>query len=122
MFKRLLSIFAGPKSPAKDYKIQSFTFFIPSPPPRSTGYREKQFDKLFYEFINRGYEIMHFSTESCSGEKHSGMWLVFVVKALNAEAEKLNLHDEFSEQLKSSAKVKEEIEGLYYIDDKAQEL
>ena len=31
----------------KNYQIQSFTFFIPSPPARATGYREKQFDKLF---------------------------------------------------------------------------
>ena len=122
MFKRLLILLGLEKNENKDYKIQSFTFFIPSPPNRATGYREKQFDKLFYEFINRGYEIKHFSTQSCSGEKHSGMWLVFVVQALNAEAEKLNLHDDFSEQIKSSSKVKSEVEGLYYIDDQAQDL
>ncbi len=117
MFMRLLILLGIVKKEYKDYKIQSFTFFIPSPPSRASGYREKQFDKLFYEFINRGYEIMHFKAQACSGENRSGMWLVFVVKALNEEAEKLNLHDEFSEHLSSNSKVKSEVEGLYYIDE-----
>ena len=107
----------------KDYKIQSFTFFIPSPPSRATGYREKQFDKLFYEFINRGYKIINFTTQaSSSGGNHSGMWILCLVQATNHEAEKLNLEDIFIDQLKSKAQVKEEVEGLYYIDDKANEL
>ncbi len=122
MFKRLLVLLGFIKKETKDYRIQSFTFFIPSPPHRSSGYREKQFDKLFYEFINRGYKILHFSTQACSGENHSGMWVVFVVKALNEKAEELNLNDDLSEHLKSSSNVKSEVEGLYYIDDQAQEL
>lgn len=122
MFNWILNHFKGAKTASNDYKIQSFTFFVPAPPKRSTGYREKQFDKLFYEFINRGYKILNFTTQSISGENNSGMWLVFIVQATNAEAEKLNLNDEFSASLISKANVKEEIEGLYYIDDKAQEL
>lgn len=122
MFKQLFLCLLGKKGPKKDFKIQTFTFFIPAPPPRQSGYREKQFDKLFYEFINRGYEILHFSTQACTGENNSGMWLVFVLRATNADAEKLMLNDEFITDLKSRASVKEEIEGLYYIDDKAQEL
>lgn len=122
MIKSLINRLFDSHNEKKNYKIQSFTFFIPAAPARSTGYREKQFDKLFYEFINRGYNILHFGTESCTGEKHSGMWLVFIVQATNAEAEKLNLHDEFNNQIIDKGTVKEQIEGLYYIDDKAQEL
>jgi hypothetical protein len=123
MINRLLSIFTSAISSQKDYKMQSFTFFIPAPPPRSTGYREKQFDKLFYEFINRGYKIINFTTQSATtGEKHSGMWIICLVQATNAAAEKLNLEDLFLDQLKSKTQVKEEVEGLYYIDDKANEL
>ncbi len=97
------------------YKIQSFTFYIPSPPPRSNGYREKQFDKLFYEFINKGYKIIHFNTQASTGEKHSGMWLVFIVQALNKEAEALNLEEFFHDSLKNKES-HEIIDGLYYID------
>ena len=122
MFKWILNHLKGEKTTSNDFKIQSFTFFIPAPPARSSGYREKQFDKLFYEFINRGYKILNFTTHSISGENNSGMWMIFIVQATNAEAEKLNLNDEFVSNLQSKAQVKGEIEGLYYIDDKAQEL
>ncbi|MGZ3809338.1 MAG: hypothetical protein ACXVCE_14735, partial [Bacteriovorax sp.] len=97
----------------KNYKIQSFTFFIPSPPPRTTGYREKQFDKLFYEFINKGYRILNFETQASTGEKQSGMWIIVVAEALNKEAEALNLEEIFHDSLKQRASVKESIEGLY---------
>ena len=101
----------------KNYKIQSFTFFVPSPPPRSTGYREKQFDKVFYEFINRGYRILNFSTQLSSGEKQSGMWIVAVVQALNEDADQLNLEESFADAFQNTAGVNGPIEGLYYIDD-----
>lgn len=123
MIQRLQSILKSLTRPEKDYKMQTFTFFIPSPPPRSTGYREKHFDKLFYEFINRGYKIINFTTQAASaGEKHSGMWVICLVQATNAEAESLNLDDIFLDQLKGKTEVKAEVEGLYYIDDRANEL
>ena len=123
MIKRLLSFLNTPVKAQKDYKMQSFTFFIPAPPGRNSGYREKNFDKLFYEFINRGYKIISLNTQAVStGEKHSGMWIICLVQATNPEAEALNLDDIFMDQVRGKAQVKEEIEGLYYIDDKAQEL
>jgi hypothetical protein len=74
------------------FKIQTFTYFIPAPKPRKTGYREKQFDKLFYEFINLGYKIIDFKTQQCvSGQEASGMWVIFILQAKNAQAEVLNL-------------------------------
>ena len=123
MIYRLFSFLKSLVTAEKDYKMQTFTFFIPSPPARMTGYREKQFDKLFYEFINRGYKIINFTTQSSStGEKHSGMWILCLVQATNAEAEKLNLDEVFIDQLNIKKDLKTEIEGLYYIDDQADEL
>ena len=104
-----------------NYKIQSFTFFIPSPPARASGYREKQFDKIFYDFINKGYRILNFSTQASTGDKQSGMWMVFIVQALNKEAEKLNLDEIFLDTIKNKAPVKDAIDGFYYIDDQANE-
>lgn len=127
MINRLVAFFGSLLKAQKDsqnsFKVQSFTFFIPSPPARSTGYREKQFDKLFYEFINRGYKILNFTTQaSSSGGNHSGMWIICVVQATNPEADKLILDDVFIDQLKGKSEIKEEVEGLYYIDDRANEL
>ena len=99
----------------KEFKIQSFTYFIPSPPLRSTGYREKHFDKLFYTYINKGYKILSVNTQSISGEKCSGMWVVFIVQAKNKEAENLDLQLELNEIIKSN--VDENIEGFYSIDE-----
>lgn len=105
----------------KNYKIQSFTYFIPSPPARSSGYREKQFDTLFYDFINKGFRILHFTTQASSGEKHSGMWVLVVVEATNKKAQELNLEDIMNGSLKIQSASEERIDGLYYIDDRAEE-
>ena len=83
----------------------------------------KEFDKLFYEFINRGYRVLNFTTQaSSSGGNHSGMWIICLVQAMNDEAENLNLDDILIDQQKGKTQVKEEVEGLYYIDDRANEL
>ncbi len=80
----------------KQFKIQSFTYYIPSPPERKNGYREKQFDKVFYKFINQGFEILSMTTQNNTNSSHSGMWIVCIVRALNAKADQLNL-DYYSE-------------------------
>lgn len=115
MFK-LNRLFAK-SQPVSNFKIQSFTYFIPSPPHRTSGYREKQFDKYFYEFINLGFEILEFKTSSISGENSSGMWVIFILRATNEKASKLDLSEAFIE--KDTQYTKEEIEGLYYIDDRS---
>lgn len=84
------------------FKIQSFTFYIPSPPPRISGYREKQFDKIFFHFINKGYKILNFSTTPSQGEKQSGMWIVILVKATTEEANDLNLEEFVNDELAHS--------------------
>jgi hypothetical protein len=101
--------------PANNFKIQSFTFYIPSPPPRTTGYREKQFDKLFYDFINKGFEVISINTESSVGTKQSGMWVLCLVRAKNEEASKLNL-DDLASELETTP-----IDGLYYLENEKNE-
>jgi len=105
---------------SQNFKIQSFTFFIPAPPARTSGYREKQFDKIFYEFINKGYEILSFNTQASNSVNHSGMWIICIVRAKNKEAEKLNLNEYFHDQILNQNNPNE-IEGLYYIKDLTNE-
>lgn len=88
---------------------------------RSTGYREKQFDKLFYEFINKGYHILNVVTQSSTGEKQSGMWVIIIVQALNKNAEVLNLDETFLDTIRNKNAKEEAINGLYYIDDQVNE-
>ena len=97
-------------STRKDFKIQTFTYFIPAPPARTSGYREKQFDKFFYEFINQGFEIIDFKTSTISGQNSSGMWIIFLVRPTTEAANVLNLDFDIKPQPENDA-----IEGLYYI-------
>lgn len=75
----------------KQFKIQTFTYYIPAPPARKTGYREKEFDKVFYEFINKGFEILNVQTQAHTGVNSCGMWMIFTLRALTPEAEQLDL-------------------------------
>jgi|GEM_PF-777238 len=75
----------------KPRKIQTFTYYIPAPPDRKTGYREKQFDTLFYHFINKGYEVLSTHVVPNTSGSNSGFWFVCMARAKNKEAEKLDL-------------------------------
>lgn len=108
MIKELLFSSKEKSEKEKDYKIQTFTYFIPSPPARKTGYREKEFDKITYEILNRGYEIIDLKTQATTNATSSGMWVIFLLRALNENA---SLLDFTSEEIFS-----EPVEGLYQID------
>lgn len=96
--KKFIDNYISSISDGNSYKIQSFTYFIPAPKQFSQPYREKQFDKLFYEFINKGYQILDIKTEHCSNESGSGMWIFIIVRALNKDASLLDL-DEMTDEL-----------------------
>ena len=102
---------------SKPYKVQTFTYYIPSPPNRKSGYREKQFDKLFYQFINMGYSIIDMKTQSSTGEGSSGMWVLFVVQATNKKADSLDLDLELNDQFSDKKSGEESIDGLYQINN-----
>lgn len=84
------------KNSANTYKhdrrtVKTFTFYVPAPPPRKHGYREKEFDKIFYNFINKGYKIISFQTATHSGPQSSGLWIICVVESLSNENNELDL-------------------------------
>ncbi len=101
-------------------KIQTFTYYVPSPPKRKFGYREKEFDRAVYQFINRGYKIINIQAIQNNGVDYSGMWVIFTVKSLNRRADKLdldlsiNLEDDLTTENSHNLN---EIEGIEYIDD-----
>lgn len=116
----------------KKFKIQTFTYFIPAAKQFQKGYREKQFDQLFYEFINKGFEILDFKAQSLNGTESSGIWLIFIVRATNKSAEDFNINfpESFLEskgpklssegeiELPKDDKSNSKVEGIYYIEDK----
>lgn len=112
----MIGKFLGMFLPKNTFKIQTFTFFIPSPPARNSGYREKQFDKVFYDFINAGYDVISFNTVPCTSTSQSGMWVICLVRATNIKAQELSLDNLLHDQVNSKSD-SDKIEGLYYIDN-----
>ncbi len=76
----------------------TFTYFIPAPPSRQLGYRENHFDQLFKSFLEIGFEIIDFKVAPISGNGYNqssnlpsqnaqGVWVFYVLRPLNAEAQ-----------------------------------
>jgi hypothetical protein len=102
----------------KSYKIQSFTYYIPAPNQKSLGYREKHFDRVFYEFINNGYEIISISTQTDHSPNKGGFWIICIVKATNRKSEELNLSEygPFSTPGEASQRP-ETFQDLYHLEE-----
>lgn len=90
------------------FKTQSFTYYIPSPPPRKSGYREKEFDKIFFKLINQGFEILSFKTIPHTGEKQSGFWVCFILRS------KTKNNDFLDNELSPSTESEDASMKIYY--------
>ncbi len=70
---------------------------MPAPTQRQNGYREKELDKIVYELTQYGHAVLNIQTQAISTSETSGMWIIFLLGALNKEAAKLDLdfHEKF---------------------------
>ncbi len=70
------------KKPSKktNYSYKTLTYFIPAPPTRKNGYREKEFDRLMEGLFAEGYELIDWKITSMGGAQ-GGALLCFIVKA-----------------------------------------
>lgn len=79
--------------------LKTFTYYIPAPPKRNHGYREKEFDKIVHGLLSSGdYELVQMQTQSMNTSDHAGLFVVMVLKPLTKKARELNLdeHEAFS--------------------------
>lgn len=81
---RIFGIYQGP--------VKSFTYYIPGPPERKIGYREKEFDMIFADFINRGHKVISQQVVSHQGASSSGVWVFLMVQATNPKYAQLDLN------------------------------
>ncbi len=71
----------------KEYKaIKSFTYYIPAPPHRKSGYQEKEFDQIFSYLMKNGFDILDTKLQSSSTNEASGMWVFCLLGAKTKEA------------------------------------
>ena len=93
MFKSVLSKYFGEK---QYLKIKTFTYYVPSPPDRKTGYQEKEFDQITSYLIGKNFDIIDYKMQACANEKSSGVWLLCILGAKTKEAAKLELYIDYN--------------------------
>lgn len=71
----------------KKKEIKTFTYFIPAPPNRKNGYREKEFDKIMQGIFQSGFELVEIQTQGME----TGM---FILAILRVPSKKVALLDE----------------------------
>ncbi len=83
IFRRLLN----------PYPIQTFTYFIPAPPERKQGYREKSFDRLVEKLTKLDFELIDIKTQAINNNSKSGMWVIVELRAKSKKAYQLDISD-----------------------------
>jgi hypothetical protein len=80
--------------------IKTFTFYIPAPPHRKTGYREREFDKIMQGILTSGFELLNLQCQPVGGPENSGMFIVTTLKAKDKKAWDLDASLDIQERFK----------------------
>lgn len=83
---------------AKKTYFRTFTYFIPAPPQRKSGYREIEFDKIMNGILDAGFEIQNFNTESVP----TGVYVIAVLKTANKKTYEMDLHLDIQDRFRLS--------------------
>ncbi len=86
-------IFNKFKSLFSQYPLQTFTYFIPAPPERKQGYREKAFDQIIQKLTKMDFELVDIKTQAINNDSRSGMWAIATIKPLTKKASELSVSD-----------------------------
>jgi hypothetical protein len=90
------------KSAKTSGPVSTFTYYIPAPPARKSGYREREFDKIMQGILTSGYEIQQILTESVGGDQNGGLFIIALLRAPNKKVAKLDEHLDIQERFKLS--------------------
>lgn len=96
--------------------FQTFTYFIPGPPLRKSGYREKEIDSLFEQLSNLGFALVDFETQALNHGDQPGLWIMARLFPMTKEAKKLKVSDFPKEIAPVTQPDENPVEGIYYID------
>ena len=76
---------------------RTFTYFIPAPPSRKSGYQEKEFDFLMDYLQKNDLDILNINTQSIASEKSNGLWIICLLGAKTKAAAELKFDFEYQE-------------------------
>jgi hypothetical protein len=78
------------KSTTQGSLFKTFTYFIPAPGARKSGYREREFDKIMAGILQSGFEIVELQTQSVVKDGNGGLFILALLKAKTAKSFKLD--------------------------------
>ena len=91
MIQQIKSLYQNVLNKFTYSKIKMFTLYIPSPPKRDSIYREKNLDKIIYDYLEKGHKII--STETIqNGSQVGGFWLILTVKTTKRCTKQIDLN------------------------------
>lgn len=90
-------------------KKRTFTYFIPAPPTRKSGYQEKEFDFITEYLLESGFDIIDLKTQSISSEHCNGLWIICLLGAKTQMASEMKFDFEYQD-LAGQREVEMEIE------------
>lgn len=85
------------RSGKKMYRT-TFTYFIPAPPHRKTGYREIEFDKIMRGIFETGFELESMQTTSTV----NGIFVLGVLKTNSKKIFESDIKQDIQERFKLS--------------------
>ncbi len=80
---------------------KTFTYYLPAPPSRKSGYRERELDKILQGFMDSGFTLESLHTQAISHE-HGGMYVLAVFKTTSKKVSDLDLNQDLQERFKLS--------------------
>ena len=80
---------------------KTFTYYIPAPPHRKSGYREREFDKIMQGILQTGFEIESLQTQSAGGES-GGLFVVAILKTNSKKVFDRDVNQDLQEEFKLS--------------------
>ena len=86
----------------KALPLQTFTYYIPAPPHRNTGYREREFDKIMSGISAAGFSIEDIQVQGVNTNDHAGLFIVALVRPMNKKAQLLDAGQDMHENFKLS--------------------
>ncbi len=84
------------KSSKTKKTLKTFTYFLPAPPQRKSGYREKEFDKIMQGILQSGFEIVEIQTQAVS----TGMFIFAMLATNSKKVADLDINLDIQEQFR----------------------
>lgn len=86
------------KSGKKTETVQTFTWFLPAPTHRKSGFREREFDKIMKGILSSGFKLLEMQTQSVD----SGVYIIALLSAPSKKIANLDQDLDLQELFKLS--------------------